>query len=437
MRRRAAHRPRRAGCGGAPRLAAALAVLLVAGGAGPVAAQGDSQAVFEGFSDRVVQIRLVESGSASKSGIGSGFVASPAGHVATNYHVVSEAVQSPERYRLELVDGAGAAHPVELLAIDAHHDLAVLRSTRRFEDHFALATEPLRKGTRVFSLGNPFDLGLSIVEGTYNGLLEHSRQQRIHFTGALNPGMSGGPAVLDDGRVVGINVATAGNAVGFLVPAAALAPLLERVAAAGFAPPADFVGELRRQLLDWQQEYVTDLLSRPVQTVRLGAYEAPTRPAPHFDCWGDRESDPDGLYERLSHGCSTYDSIHLSREQTLSTLELEHHELRSTGLGALRFYRLLSQSFEENRSSLAGSKRHLTPFRCRAAFVEHGGLTFKTAFCLRRHRRLEGVYDAVFKAAAVGRPDRGLESVLVLSAVTFENAERLARRHLEAIAWRE
>jgi hypothetical protein len=415
-----------------------VALLLALGSVAlPARAEGNSRSVFDRFSDRVVQIRLVESGSASKSGIGSGFVTDAAGLVATNYHVVSEIVHYPERYRLELVDGAGAAHPVELLAIDALRDLAVLRTPLRFEDHFALATQELRKGTRIFSLGNPFDLGLSIVEGTYNGLLEHSRQPRIHLTGALNPGMSGGPAVLDDGRVVGINVASAGNAVGFLVPSAALVPLLERVAAPGFAPPADFVGELRRQLLDWQEEYVSDLLSRPVETVRLGGYEAPTRPAPHFDCWGDRESDPDGLYETLSHGCSTYDSIHLSREQVLSTLELEHHELRSTGLGALRFYRLLSQSFEDDRSRLAGSKRHVTPFRCRTAFVEHGGLTFKTVFCLRRHRRLEGVYDAVVKAAAIGRPDRGLESALVLSAVTLENAERLARRHLEAIAWRE
>ena len=40
----------------------------------------------------------------------------------------------------------------------------------------------------------------------YNGLVERSYNERIHFTGALNPGMSGGPAVTADGRVVGINV---------------------------------------------------------------------------------------------------------------------------------------------------------------------------------------------------------------------------------------
>ena len=40
--------------------------------------------------------------------------------------------------------------------------------------------------------------------------------------------MSGGPAILASGEVAGVNVATAGNAVSFLVPAVYARELLER-----------------------------------------------------------------------------------------------------------------------------------------------------------------------------------------------------------------
>ena len=56
-------------------------------------------------------------------------------------------------------------------------------------------TATLLKGDRVLAMGHPRDLGLSIVEGTYNGQVEHVLTPRLHFTGPLNPGMSGGPAV--------------------------------------------------------------------------------------------------------------------------------------------------------------------------------------------------------------------------------------------------
>ena len=49
-------------------------------------------------------------------------------------------------------------------------------------------------------MGNPLDLGFTIVEGTYNGFVEKSYNPRMHFTGAINPGMSGGPAVTRPAR---------------------------------------------------------------------------------------------------------------------------------------------------------------------------------------------------------------------------------------------
>src|SRR5262249_59386101 len=84
------------------------------------------------------------------------------------------------------------------------------------------------KGERLYSMGNPLDLGFTIVEGTYNGLVDRSYNERIHFSGAINPGMSGGPTVTADGHAVGINVSKqlGGELVSFLVPARFAATLL-------------------------------------------------------------------------------------------------------------------------------------------------------------------------------------------------------------------
>ncbi|HEU0076355.1 MAG TPA: serine protease, partial [Longimicrobiaceae bacterium] len=114
-------------------------LLAAAMGAGPLAAQEGrtaTPAVFQRYAERVVKIQVVESGSAARATTGSGFFVSAGGHLVTNYHVVSQLVHDPGRYRAELVDGSGRTHPVSVLAIDAVHDLAVLRTGVRPPRHF-------------------------------------------------------------------------------------------------------------------------------------------------------------------------------------------------------------------------------------------------------------------------------------------------------------
>jgi S1-C subfamily serine protease len=211
--------------------------ILPARGAAPLQVP-PTEEVFRSFSDRVVKIEVQETGSAAKASIGSGFFVSPAGHLVTNYHVVAEVVQHPDRYRPGLSLGdEEETNPVEILNVDVAHDLAIVKSGTPPERYFSLQEVEAPQGVRLYSLGHPLDLGLNIVEGTYNGFLKHALDQRIHFTGSLNPGMSGGPAITSEGRVVGVNVATAGEQVSFLVPVKWAALLLQETLSPGFQPP--------------------------------------------------------------------------------------------------------------------------------------------------------------------------------------------------------
>ncbi len=394
--------------------------------------------VFRRFSDRVVKIQVVETESAAKAVIGSGFYAGAAGDIVTNYHVISKLVHAPERYRIELVDAAGASRPVTLQAIDVIHDLAIARGAAPSPTHFALeqGQAAVAHGDRLYSLGHPGDLSLSIVEGTYNGPLQYTLYPKIHFTGSLNTGMSGGPAIDEAGRVVGVNVASAGNQVSFLIPVDRAISLWATVRAPGFRPPSDFLSAVGQQIRAYQNEYLATLFAGDVPTVTLGRYTLPTEPARYFKCWGDATRDTELPYEVVSHRCSTDDQLYISGEQSSGIVEIEHRLISSRTLNALRFSALYTWQFDADGKDVHGVEEEVTNFQCEARNVRTDAATLRTALCVRGYRKLPGLYDAVLRAAVLGASDEGVVTILKLSGVSFENVQQVARWYLERIAWK-
>ena len=174
------------GCKMVVRVCGGMLVLLTA----VSSAQADStKNIYNRYKDRILQVRIVDQASGSKASIGSGFVAGVDGLVVSNYHVVAGLIDRPDTYRCEFVREDGSSGELELLSVDVVHDLALLRADEPFTGYLDLATQIPVKGEQLYSFGNPHDLGLTIVQGTYNGLLEKSLYEKIHFTGSINPGM--------------------------------------------------------------------------------------------------------------------------------------------------------------------------------------------------------------------------------------------------------
>jgi serine protease Do len=410
----------------------AMGIALVA--SNPWAASADTTEIFSRFADALVKIRVVERGSGAKAVIGSGFRVTSDGLIATNYHVISKLVRHPDRYRAEHESESGEGLELEVLAVDAVHDLAIVRGAPGQTVLRPASAEP-PKGTRLYAFGFPHDLGLSVVEGTHNGLLEHSVHPKIHFTGAINPGMSGGPAIQRTGEVVGINVSTAGNQVGFLVPAGRLKALLARVEAPGFEPGDDFLGEVRGQVFESQQTYLNDVLDGELQTAELGRFRVPSALLPTFHCWADAMRDEDEPFETATHQCSTQDYVYLSGSHWSGVIRFDHQLLTSEELNSFRFASLYTNRFSNSYAWLSGGKDDVTRFRCTTDAVDLEGRIYKTTVCARAYRKLAGLYDLVMKSAALGIEGEGLVSTLVLSGVAFEDGIRFTRRFLEAITW--
>ncbi len=421
------------------RISAASAVfwaLLIAPPAGLKAqAVKATPEVFKQFSDQVVKIEVVETGSAAKAAIGSGFFADPRGHVLTNYHVISKLIHFPDRYRAEVVDVSGRASQATVLGIEVIYDLAVLGIDRPTKKYLRLEGRPVAQGTRLYSLGHPRDLGLTIVEGTYNGLLRHTLYPKVHFTGSLNPGMSGGPALTESGTVIGVNVATEGEQISFLVPAERAQALLAKSAGAQNSAPDFFLAEVGRQIRANQARYLTGLFSPATPEIRLGPYAVPTKPAEFFRCWADAVRRKELPYAAVTHDCSTDDYIFVSSEQSSGIVRFYHQLLSTTELNPAQFFTLYSGQFQSGNVALFGNEEEVTPFRCQTRIVQNQTGKLKAVLCARQYVKLPGLYDAVLKVAALGARNAGLISTLSLSGASFDNIQALSRRYLQRIKW--
>jgi len=392
--------------------------------------------IFQQFSEHVVKIEVVETGSAAKASIGTGFFATAAGHIVTNYHVVSKLIHSPERYRIEVTDAAGRTNQATVLAVDVIYDLAVVRGAAQAKGFLKFEPARIQQGTRLYSLGHPRDLGLTIVEGTYNGLLQHTLYPKVHFTGSLNPGMSGGPTLTQAGRVAGINVATEGEQISYLVPAERAQALLEKTLGMESRPAASFLAEVGRQIHVYQDDYLAGMFASPTPSVLLGPYELPTKPAPFFRCWADALRRKDLPYVAVSHDCSTDDYLFVSTQQSSGIVRFFHQFLSTDELDPIRFYALYATQFASGKAGMVGNEEEVTPFRCYTRNVGNQTGKLRAALCARQYVKLPGLYDALLKVATVGSRNAGLVSTLSLSGVSYNNVETLSRRYLENIRWR-
>ena len=437
-------------------LIVAIAAGTASAWAQPVTAQLDPQPLVSSSAERVyaaarprlLQVRTLVTAAGRQSSIGSGFLVSADGLAITNYHVVSQYALEPATYRLEYAAADGSHGDLKLLAIDLANDLAVVRLEGHdlpfFEfDERAIASE-LPKGERLYSMGNPLDLGFTIVEGTYNGLVDRSYGERIHFSGALNPGMSGGPTVTAEDRIAGINVAKqqGSELVSFLVPVRFAGALLKRAESAEPSKPADFRAEIGRQLTAWQAGLYREVASEGFNLSNFGPYAAPESAAPWFTCWAQTNADQVPKPRVSAETTSCYGDTQLFIASDLSTgrIQLTHSYFRSLTLNDFQFASFLSQQYVPSLTR-AYAKKWLTDQRCEENFVRATSPgerpTLRVMWCARAYRAFEGLYDVWVLTLTQDRSNEALVSRLLMQGVSFDNAVALTKRFLEAVQWKK
>ncbi len=201
--------------------------------------------VFSEFSGEGAPAEEGEEGGGGQ-GVGSGFVLSGEGEIATNAHVVTEgeggAVRAARGVFVQFADRNQV--PAEIVGFDPNSDVALLRV-----DPAGLTLRPLplgssrnlRVGEAVAAIGSPYGEPQSLSVGVISGL-DRSIQSLTGFAiagaiqtdAAINRGNSGGPLVDERGEVLGINsqIRSSGGGsegVGFAVPVDTVRRVLEEL----------------------------------------------------------------------------------------------------------------------------------------------------------------------------------------------------------------
>ncbi len=134
-------------------------------------------------------------------GLGSGFVVSEDGLIATNLHVLGQS----QPITVQLADGR--EYPVvEVHAYNRELDLALLRiDAEDLPPPLALGDSgTLEQGAPVVAMGCPMGLESSVVSGVVSGHREIDANRMIQLAIPIEPGNSGGPVVDIHGQVIGL-----------------------------------------------------------------------------------------------------------------------------------------------------------------------------------------------------------------------------------------
>ena len=407
----------------------------------PVFAEGEHNAkdLFKQYSDRIFKVRVLELSSGNQASIGSGFKIGESGRIITNFHVISEYVHYPDRYRIVVEDKHGDNFNLQLINFDVVNDLAILQSYNLNASSISLAESLPLKGEPIYSLGNPHDLGLSVVPGTFNGITRRSLYGRIHISGAINAGMSGGPTLDQYGRVIGVNVASSGNQVGFLVPLNRLKRFIEKSRQQQLAS-ADYENTIRDQLYTNQQIIYSNLLDAEWKTSRFGEADIPQEIADYVQCWGDNFSETDQKYDYVQSDCHANEKIYLSRNFDTGAILLQYAWIETEQLNMFQFYNLLTLEGTSMGPDNMATEDNVTNFKCHEGFIraDQGSPQTpvdKVAFCARTYKKYPGLYDVLYLSMSVHEDDRALLSHFSVSGVSKDTANNFLVKFFNGITW--
>ncbi|MFO0801053.1 MAG: trypsin-like peptidase domain-containing protein [Gemmataceae bacterium] len=236
--------------------------------------EGDANRVFEAAKGSVVNVdtvmlkreRYSDRLQEQQTGTGSGFLWDADGRIVTNFHVIQDVLRRPGMtVRVVLADRS--AHEARVVGTAPDVDLAVVKidpaGVKGKLVPLGLATSAdLRVGQRVYAIGNPFGLSLTLTDGIVSALdrtIEAPTTAPIsgavQHTAPINPGNSGGPLLNRAGKLVGVNTSIAtptGSNVGI-----------------GFAIPSDAVNQVVTDIIRTGRSQAPDLGLRLYEEKKL------------------------------------------------------------------------------------------------------------------------------------------------------------------------
>jgi serine protease Do len=413
----------------------------IAAVAGPVASQtrtpvessatDSARSILDRARPAVIQVNGFVSTNTAPNFHGTGFAAAPGGYFVTNYHVVAEHVQEPSKFRLEYKTPDGKTGALKVLAVDVRNDLAIAFAADHAPEPLTFADGKAGKGERAYSIGYPLDVGLTITEGVSNGQVDGQFVPRIHYSGALNGGMSGGPAMNSAGEVLGVNVShyRFQQSISFFVPAENARSLV----IATLEAKADGKS-LDKAIVAQARSHASALLAglgTGVATEVTSGYTLPGKLAPFVDCNANASPSATAPVQAVRVMCSAKAQIYLGQSLTTGNFAYAHTVLTSAKLDAWRFAHRLSAG--GGGFVVPGNRRHVGPLACESKVVALKGFDADVSICTRAYRKLTGLYDFSVRVTSVSGASHGFTSSLDMNGMEFDAGMIFIRHFVDAM----
>lgn len=404
-------------------------------------AQESAQTLFDRIRPSVVEVRIDNRINLGVTSMASGFITARPDWVVTNYHAISEAVFEPDDHVLT-VESLQGEHTVKVLAVDVRNDLAILQLDNPIRAPLLALRETLpAKGESGFSMGKPGSYQHSIVSGTFNGVTDRRTTPAIVFSGAINGGMSGGPTLDAQGRVVGVNVAssTRHQLLGLAVPAEALGQLLRRQLERKSDQSAPELPALRadiaRQLGDYGQQLLARL-DQPVNSLRrLGPYRVRGDLVEGIACGTQRKDKPGDRYRLYSQTCQNGDGVYVMDKQYAGRIYTAAFWIHGESLSERGMARVVERRLwdlrDVNDEKSPPGHWHCTEQRLRAAF----DLPVQLHACRRPVQHLPGLFDYRFRYAPLVQGQDALVVAVGLSGFDDDTARGVLRKSMESLRY--
>jgi len=403
--------------------------------------------VYSDLERKVFQVKTALSKDAPKSSYGTGFVVAIDGKIITNYHVVSRSLEKYNTYQI-YVDVEGEMFEAKILEIDIIHDLALLKIDKKLDNSLKIRMQNIKIGERIFSMGIPKDLGLSITEGIYNGIKKNGLYENIHMSNPLNAGMSGGPVIDSKGELVGVNVSILlkSQNISFAVTSKSVKRILDKYNSRGkdvvqYSNKNDKAvdSEIEKQLLNAQESLTTDFMNTAKKSKKEGLWSY-TKPSKELTCWQVDNSDKDkNLYHEKKEICYVPSSSHVKHDLYGGTYELKYSIMSTDKLSLVKFYNYVNSVYngEQMIESLYinfFANDNYTKYECDKDIVFNTkDIPFKINYCVKAYVNYKGIYDVDFKAVTLLKDKNALFLRLTLRGFTSNNINQFIQTLLNDI----
>lgn len=403
-----------------------------------LAAFADATDAYKEIKPLIFQVKVSANSSLDKNSYGTGFVVDRKGLIATNYHVVAEAIWKPQQNKV-FVEIQKDRLEAKILAVDFVNDLALIEVPTTFASEMKISkTSPLQ-GEDIFSLGFPEDVNWTVVRGVYNGLVDQGPYELIYMATPLNPGMSGGPTVNPRKELVAVNVSTRlyAQQISFGVPA----KFVERILARHRAKPeaeADLINSLGRQLSDLQLAFKKIVLdgykeAKAIDSALLPNFSKKVR------CWGSsKKDDTDMKFDAQTESCNVDQNISLSEGTSTGVLSSEFSVIKNKNMPVAAFnlkrvggwgdlpmgmgVKTFDQESKVNFKPMTCSRERITPKK---------GAVRTIAVCLQAMMPLSEFYDVYIELIVPLASGSYVHGEMAMGGLRLETIKDITRVMLE------